>query len=70
MNLSDWSSKLAQGQDEEYGTLNGICENMRAGTMPPIAYRRMHRSAKFSQTDIDAVCHWVESATSPEVKLK
>lgn len=62
MNLSDWNTKIAEGADEEQGTLNGICENVRTGTMPPVWYRRVHRGSTLTQAETDTVCRWVARA--------
>lgn len=62
MNLSDWNAKLAEGTDEEQGTLNGICENIRMGTMPPVRYRRIHHASSLTQEETETVCNWVALA--------
>jgi hypothetical protein len=62
MNFSDWNTKLAEGADEEQGTLNGICENVRTGTMPPARYRRVHHGSRLTPAETETVCSWVALA--------
>lgn len=64
MNLSDWSAKLAQGDDEARATLSGICEELRSDAMPLPQYRWMHRESRLTETDVETVCRWTDRAMS------
>ena len=53
----------------EYGSLDkadkiellvDLCEVVEAGTMPLISFTLIHKEAKLSQEDIDALCTWSE----------
>jgi hypothetical protein len=65
LNLSDWSTKLAEGQDEAVASLNGICEELRTDSMPIRHYRWLHRNAGLSSAEVETVCHWTSAAQSP-----
>ena len=58
MNLSDWSAKLAEGEDEAHATLNGICEGLQSDSMPLRQYRWMHRESRLTRGDVETVCRW------------
>ena len=62
LNLSDWTTKLAEGEDEAQGSLNGICEELRSNSMPLPYYRWLHRDATVSPADVEAVCKWTLAA--------
>jgi hypothetical protein len=68
MNLSDWSSKMAEGKDEERATLNGICEELRSNEMPITSYRWLHWDAHLTPAEIETVCNW--TATSAKLPLQ
>lgn len=63
MNLSDWSSKMAEGKDEEQAALNGICEELRSNEMPLASYRWLHWDAHLTAAEIETVCNWTETTT-------
>lgn len=62
LNLSDWSAKLGEGQDEAHASLNGICEELRSDSMPISKYRWMHPNAALSASEVDSVCAWTADA--------
>lgn len=62
LNLSDWSTKLAEGQDEAQASLNGICEELRTDSMPISKYRWLHRNAVLSPAEVEIVCRWTTVA--------
>ncbi len=64
LNLTDWSAKVAEGPDEAQAALNGICEELRADSMPLKSYRWLHREAQLSPEEVETVCRWSASPTS------
>jgi heme-binding protein len=68
LNLSDWSTKLAEGPDEAQGSLNGICEELRTDTMPIPHYRWLHRDAALSPSEVETVCSWTSRALASASK--
>jgi hypothetical protein len=62
LNLSDWSAKVAEGQEEAQASLNGICEELRTDSMPIRHYRWLHRDAKLSPYEVERVCRWTATA--------
>ena len=56
-NYSEWTSIDPDDQDK---LLGGICSVTRRGRMPMPKYVWMHREAKLSATDIEALCAWSE----------
>ena len=65
LNLSDWSSKLAEGPDEAQASLNGICEELRSDSMPIAHYRWIHRNVALSPSEVNTVCSWTLTAQKP-----
>jgi hypothetical protein len=62
LNLSDWSAKVAEGQEEAQASLNGICEELRTDSMPIPHYRWLHRNAKLTPDEVERVCSWTVTA--------
>jgi hypothetical protein len=58
MNLSEWA---AYTDKQKQDRLDGICEMVGGGDMPPSDYTLIHRNAALSQADRDALCQWVKS---------
>ncbi len=57
MNLSNWGHE----QPPMRMALAAIaCEDVRSGRMPPPAYLMMHREARLTPRDIEALCKWSE----------
>jgi Haem-binding domain len=54
-NYSEWSKYSAA---EASKLLKNSCELTRKGAMPMASYLWMHRSARLSAADVDAVCGW------------
>lgn len=57
MNLTDWPDKV-KVQDNN---LMMMCNEVRHGDMPIGSYTWIHRSAKLSAEDVQAICDWTES---------
>lgn len=53
LNLSEWTRVDAEGEKPDLGEL---CEQARAGKMPPRSYTRLHPQAKLSGADIAVLC--------------
>jgi hypothetical protein len=60
MNLSDWSAKLAQGDDETHAASSGMCEELRSDAMPLPKYRWMRSEARLTQADVETLCRWTD----------
>jgi Haem-binding domain len=54
-NYSEWAK---YPPDEVAKLLEGSCELARKGAMPLPSYLWMHRNARLSAEDVDAVCQW------------
>jgi hypothetical protein len=63
MNFSDWSAKLAQGDDEVHAALSGMCEELRSDSMPLTQYRWLHRESRLTKGDVEIVCRWTDRIT-------
>jgi len=59
MNLSTWGNYSAAKRDHE---LEEICNEVLEGDMPDSKYAFIHRSAKLSQPEREAICTWTGSA--------
>jgi hypothetical protein len=59
MNLSRWGSYPRQKQEQK---LEEICEQIVNGDMPDGKYLLVHRRARLTQEQKDAVCGWIETA--------
>ena len=68
MNFSDWSAKLAQGEEEAYATLSGICEVVQSDSMPLRQYRWMHRESRLTRTDVETICRWTGSVSATPIQ--
>ena len=55
LNFSDWARYDEREADE---MLNGICKTARGGVMPLGSYTLLHREAKLSAAEVDALCDW------------
>ncbi len=58
MNFSEWSTYTEKRRDQK---LEEICEQVTNGDMPDGKYALIHRSARPTQEQRDAVCEWTES---------
>jgi hypothetical protein len=58
MNFSEWSMYSPRKQEEK---LEAICDQVVNGDMPDGKYLLIHRSARLTQEEREAVCAWVES---------
>lgn len=65
LNFSDWPAKLAEGPEEARASVNSICEELRADSMPLGSYRRVHRDAALSPAEVQTVCQWTETVKLP-----
>lgn len=59
MNFSEWADYPANKREEK---LEEICEQLTNGDMPDFKYVLVHRNARVTQTERDAVCQWTEDA--------
>jgi hypothetical protein len=58
LNFSDWNTYSPTKRQEK---LEAICEQLINGDMPDGKYLLIHRRARLTQQQQDAVCTWVES---------
>jgi len=58
LNFSEWSLYSPKKQEEK---LEDICDQVTNGDMPDGKYLLIHRQAKLTQQEREAVCDWVES---------
>jgi hypothetical protein len=58
VNFSEWGQ---YDPDSERDLLIEICRQVQRRTMPLGQYTLVHRAAKLSQTQIDAVCDWTRA---------
>ena len=58
MNFSQWGSYPQQRQEQK---LEEICEQIVNGDMPDGKYLLVHRRARLTQEQKDAVCGWIET---------
>lgn len=61
MNFSDWEQQNPKQQSD---SLKAMCKDVRDVKMPLVSYRLLHPNARLSQTDIDTLCSWTETALS------
>ena len=59
LNFSEWNTYSPKKRQEK---LEAICEQLVNGDMPDGKYLLIHRSARLTQEDREAVCTWVEGA--------
>jgi hypothetical protein len=57
-NYAEWER---YDQKKQQRLLTKSCELSRSGDMPVPSYLWIHRNAHLSGTDVDAICHWVET---------
>ena len=68
LNLSIWRRYSENAQQKLLGK---ICEEVRDGEMPDTTYILMHREARLTQADAEAICTWTKTArltTSPALQ--
>ena len=56
-NYSEWTTFDSDEQDK---LLGGMCTLSKRGRMPLPSYLLIHRSARLSPSDVDAICAWSE----------
>ena len=61
-NYSEWAG---YEPDKERKLLQEICEETRAGSMPVGSYTLVHRGARLSEADVQALCSWTKGAATP-----
>jgi hypothetical protein len=57
-NFSGWTTYSPKKREEK---LEAVCDQVINGDMPDSKYLLIHRSARLTQEDREAVCTWVES---------
>jgi hypothetical protein len=58
MNLSEWTYTADEGAD----LLDGVCRQVRRGSMPIPSYTWIHRDARLSDADKKVLCRWTADA--------
>jgi len=58
MNVSEWAGLTPPDADHKLAT---ICKFSRNGKMPLDSYLLLHRDARLSAVDADAICKWTEA---------
>ena len=58
LNFSSWG---IMDKAQKVTALDQICEESKSGTMPLQSYVWIHRSAKLSESDMQAICDWAEA---------
>jgi Haem-binding domain len=59
LNFSEWGTYSPKKREEK---LEAICDQVVNGDMPDGKYLLIHRSARLTQEEREAVCAWAESA--------
>lgn len=59
MNFSEWADYPANKREEK---LEEICEQLTNGDMPDPKYLLLHRRARLTPSERDAVCQWTEDS--------
>jgi hypothetical protein len=59
INFQDWEAQVSPQEGKEH--LGLICKLIRDGSMPPAAYRVMHREASVSPEEANTVCAWSQT---------
>lgn len=59
MNLSEWADYPANKREEK---LEEICEQLTDGDMPDAKYLLVHRNARLTSQEREAVCQWTEDS--------
>jgi hypothetical protein len=60
LNLSEFGQLE---KSRKIGALSDICEMVEAGSMPLKSYLIIHRDARISEKEAEAICDWLESAS-------
>lgn len=55
LNFSEWAGYDTHRAAEK---LNEICEQVKSGEMPEFKYSLVHRGAKLSAAEVQAICGW------------
>jgi hypothetical protein len=58
LNLSEWATYSEKRKTHK---LQEICEQLRGGKMPDSKYTLIHRDARLTHEDRDAVCAWADA---------
>ena len=56
LNFSDWASRRHTANEME-----DLCDAVSNGSMPLPSYTLIHRDARLSKSDVDAVCSWADT---------
>jgi hypothetical protein len=62
LNFSDWAGT---GGERAKDPLSAICREVTGGHMPMPSYLLLHRDARLSSADVQALCGWTQTAASP-----
>lgn len=63
INFSDWAAQ--KDPAEAAAHIQAICDEVRKGTMPPLTYRLLHKTARLLPTDVEALCSWSRTVVVP-----
>jgi hypothetical protein len=58
MNFSEWGT---YSQNKKAHELEEICNELLDGSMPDSKYTFIHRTARLTQPDREAVCQWIDT---------
>jgi hypothetical protein len=61
MNFSQWADYPAKKRDHE---LEELCDEVSGGDMPDTKYTLIHRNARLTQQEHEAICTWTNSPPS------
>jgi len=60
-NLDDWN---AHGRGRQTPPIDHVCRDVRNGDMPLWSYLLIHRGARLSDADTQAICAWADAAAA------
>jgi hypothetical protein len=66
-NYSEWGG---YAPDKTRKLLHDICEEVQDGSMPMGSYTLVHRDARLSDTDVQALCSWAKSVAGQSAQRR
>ncbi len=63
IDFQDWEAQQSPKEASEH--LGLVCKVIRNGGMPPLSYRLVHKEARLSAEDVNALCSWSEPLGTP-----
>ena len=64
VNLQDWEAQVNEQEGKEH--LGLVCKLIREGKMPPADYSMIHKTAKVSPEETNAICAWSQKVGTVE----